>query len=408
VAILERLSRDRGRLDASNQDRARRLRVALEDRGQSVLLQYLRGDQIPQSRADFEKGARYFEEALRLAPGAVFDESRLYFCRGRAFIFAKRYEEAKEWLGRSILLDPLHAYAYNALGIAYLEQVPNDAANYARAMAAFRDAVRYAPLWAYPLHNLALTQMQHGDYEAALATYRDAMRLAPEASYLPYNMGLIYQKINRTQEASDSYRVALRTVEANLPQDDVREPRSMIYNAWGSLDASGLHAKQAEKHFRLALADSPLSRNAKHNLALLLSRKGASPEAEALWQQCVAADPAYLPARLSLAEYLKRERRPDEAVAQYRLLLERTPEFAVARVELAKLLASQNKMDDAIAQLQIVVRSTQASAAVFEQLGDMEWKTGNRDAARRSYESGRKLADGSTARRLKRKEASGF
>ncbi len=145
--------------------------------------------------------------------------------------------------------------------------------------------------------------MQHGDYDVALGTYRDAMRLAPEASYLPYNMGLVYQQINRTKDAYDSYRNALRTVEAASTPTGMHEPRSVIYNALGSLEATDSRGKQAERYFRLAIADSPASLNAKYNLAFSLSRKAASPEAEALWNECLRADPTYLSARLSLAEF---------------------------------------------------------------------------------------------------------
>ncbi len=53
-----------------------RLRVALEDQGQQVLLQYLKGDQVPQTRDDFLKGAALFSTARLLTPESLLLEAR--------------------------------------------------------------------------------------------------------------------------------------------------------------------------------------------------------------------------------------------------------------------------------------------------------------------------------------------
>src|SRR5579863_3960097 len=48
------------------QERRNQLRVALENKAQEVLLRYLTGDERPQSRDEFQMGARYMEAARRL------------------------------------------------------------------------------------------------------------------------------------------------------------------------------------------------------------------------------------------------------------------------------------------------------------------------------------------------------
>src|SRR6202012_854161 len=116
-----------------------------------IILKYLEGDQIPQTKKDFELGARYFEEALRVAPDAHFIESRMLFCKGRALIFDHDYDHARDFLEKSIGIDPTRSYAYNALGIAYLEQIATtQGATFDPALRAFHDAIRFAPNWAYP------------------------------------------------------------------------------------------------------------------------------------------------------------------------------------------------------------------------------------------------------------------
>ena len=114
-----------------------RLRVALEDRGRETLLRYLKGEQVPQKRADFVAGASYFAAAQSLSPESVLLESEKVFCQGRAALFEpKDYTGAANLLERAVRLEPTSAYSYNALGIAYLER-----AEYPQAILAFRDAI---------------------------------------------------------------------------------------------------------------------------------------------------------------------------------------------------------------------------------------------------------------------------
>ena len=135
----------------------RRLHVALKCQGQQIVSRYLEGDQIPQVREDFLRCARLFEEAYRLAPTASFDQSRALFCRGRALIFDRRYQDAEQLLRQSIQMDPKRGYAWNAIGISRLEQINTALTAQAavtlfdEAAGAFQNAIRYAPYWAYPL-----------------------------------------------------------------------------------------------------------------------------------------------------------------------------------------------------------------------------------------------------------------
>src|SRR5260370_27365676 len=157
---------------------AAKLRVALEDKGQQVLLDYLAGDETPQKRDAFFDGRRYFEAAELLAPDSLYLESRKTFCQGRVAIFDKDYQLAADLLEKAVSLDPERAYAYNALGIAYLER-----ADYDRALLAFRDASKRAPFWPYPVHNQALALEQRGAYDDATRAYQRGMLLAPKAAY---------------------------------------------------------------------------------------------------------------------------------------------------------------------------------------------------------------------------------
>jgi len=388
------------------------LRVALEEHGQQVLIQYLHGEQIPQTKAAFDLGARYFEEALRLPDAAAFDESRMWFCKGRALIFDREeshYQEAERLLERSILLDSDHAYAYNALGIAYLEQVRRHPEYYSRAVAAFHDALRFAPAWAYPMHNLALAWSEQGNFEAAADSYRLAMRLAPQYSYLPYNLALLNQRRSRLDDADQLYRLALRHAEENrrsglVPPVTPWRERADILNGLGSIASARRKYKLAQEDYEQALQDDPESVAARYNLANLLSRGGPSSRAVDLWRANIAAQPAEPASRLALAAYFEKNGDQPAAIREYEGAISVAPAHVAARQALAGLYMNANRAQDAYDQLKQAQSLSPADAQIAEQFGDAAAKLGLTAEASRAYrEAARLYSSGSERKRMERK-----
>jgi Tfp pilus assembly protein PilF len=364
-----------------------RLRVALEDQGQQVVLRYLTGDQIPQTQKDFQNGEAYYHAAKLLTPESLFLEGRQSFLRGRSLLFDKNYQQAAGLLEDAVRIDPNGAFAYNALGIAYLEQ-----ADYARAIPAFRDAVKRAQHWTYPLHNLALCYIETGDSAAAIRTYQQAIKLTPQYSYLPYNLGLVYQRLNRRKDAEASYRKAIGLTP------DLAEP----YNALGSLKASTGKPKEAEQFYRQALDKNPGMLAARHNLALLLSeRKDRVPEAIDLWRENLKRSPDYLPSRLSLAAALPD---PQQAIAEYRTILTAKPDYLAARLALAGLLQKAGDPAAALEQLREAQKLNAKNASIYESIGDIEASQNHAAEAKAAYESALENApDSQSSKRIKKK-----
>lgn len=365
-----------------------KLRTALEDQGQQVLLRYLAGEAVPQTHQDFIRGSEYFEAAQRLSPDSLYLESKRVFCQGRAAIFEKDYRRATDLLERAVRLDPERAYSYNALGIAYLEQ-----ADYDRAILAFRDAADRAPYWAYPLHNLALTLAERGDFDASIRTYQAAINRAPRVAYLPYNLGLTYQRMNRRADAEAMYRLALKL--------DPQNPNTL--NALGYLKSSEGKTGDAEKFYRAALEKDSGSLVARHNLAVLVSGiPGRSSEAIELFR---ANLPDYLPSRLSLARLFARLGQDSAAEAEYTALIERKPDYVAARLALADLQLKAGRGEAALAQLQAAAELSR-NPEIQERKGDV-LRTLRRSAeASEAYRVALEAAmDGAMKKRLQKKIA---
>jgi tetratricopeptide (TPR) repeat protein len=366
--------------------RENQLRVALENKAQEVLLRYLTGEQTPPSQEEFQRGARYMQAGLMLTKESLYLEGREDFFQGRALLFdKKKFPQAAQLLEQSIRIDPGAAYGYNALGIAYLEQ-----AQYQKAIPAFRDAVRRARHWSYPLHNVALAYVETGDYKSAIKAYQDAIRLTPQYSYLPYNLGLVYQRLNRRKDAEAAYRKA-----ASLAPDSA-EP----YNALGTLKASEGKRDDAEKLYRESLQKNPNLLPARHNLALLLvGEKNRQQEAIDLWRANLSQSPDYLPSRLSLAETLADRGDNAGAIEEYRKVLAAKPGYVAARLALARLLAQNGDADGALEQLRDVSKQDQRNGDVFEKIGDLEAGRRHTNEAAAAYQAALQLASDRAARK---------
>ena len=411
-----RITADPGVPEEARRQHAATLRVALEEHGQQILIRYMHGEQIPQTKREFELCARYFEEALRFPMATTFDESRMWFCKGRALIFEHQesgYQEAARLLERSILLDPDHAYAYNALGIAYLEQVRTHPDYYRRSIAAFHDALRFAPEWAYPMHNLALAHAEQGDFGLAVDSYRRAMRLAPAYSYLPYNLALLNQRMNRLGDAGDLYRVALRAAEdarrsGLVPPVSPWAERANILNAMGTVAAAKRRYKTARDYYGQALQQDPQLTSARYNLAVLLSAKGPSPRAVELWRENIAAEPAAPASRLALAEYLAKYGDRSGAILEYQAAVQVAPNHAGARRELASLYASGNRWQDALDQLGEARKQIPDHAAMAEEFADAALKLGRTAEAAAAYREAARLYTGKRDRKRIKEKLSGL
>jgi len=370
------------------QAESEKLRVALEDAGQQVLLRYLAGEAVPQDRSDFLRGSQYFEAAKQLSPDSVYLDSRDFFCRGRVAIFEKDYRGAATLLERAVGLDPQRAYAYNGLGIAALEQ-----ADYDRAILAFRDAASRAPYWPYALHNLALAYTEKGDYENAIQTYRLAMKLAPHTAYVAYNLGLLYERLNRSAEAESMYRQAL-TIEPD---------NALALNALGTLRAAAGHSTEAEKYYRQALKSDPTLLAARHDLAILLAGDSKRiDEAIGLWNDNLARDPKHLPSLLGLAGTLAQSNRAVEAAGEYEKIIALRPDYAAARMALADVYVKAGEPQKALAHLEQALKVQPDNPAILEKTAGVYLLLNRTADARAEYQRALDLsADGAARKRIR-------
>ena len=383
--LLAALRGDPAQSPEGIRDRERRLQVALEDRGEEVMSRYLEGEEVPQTKADFDRCGRLFEEALRLSPDKQFDRSRELFCQGRARIFSGEYDDAQQLLDSSIHIDSRRAYSYNALGIAYLERIARTGKGFDEASNAFRTAMRFAPYWAYPIHNLALVSSERGDYDGAIRLYEYAMSIAPRYSYLPYNLGLLYERLGDFDNAERWFEKAREVLDVyGQHQAGAWPERARVWNALGTVARSRGRDARAVELFRKALADDAVDSNARHNLALVLAKRREFAQADDLWRANIH-DSSFLPSRIAYADSLAGRGDARAAVEQYEQIISDKPDYVGAREALAKLYLAQDQGDRALAQLDRALADSGSNSGLLELRGDAHARLGQKDAAREDW-----------------------
>jgi tetratricopeptide (TPR) repeat protein len=307
------------------------IRIALEDEGQRLLLDYLHGYEIEPTQAQFTNANEYYTLAEQLAPDSPLLRARAAFNAGRAMLFdlvdpAKRqqqntiYDDALGQLFDAFREDP-GPYVLNAMGIAYMERGEWD-----KAIPAFDDAIKLAPDWLYPKHNRALSLMRSGKAREAIEEYRKAIVEMPSAFTLHFNLALAYQQINRLREANREYAETerwLKTAPAPRAVDWAR-----LYNAQGTLAVQRGRQGAAKKLYEEAQRSARLPETA-HNLALI------SPPA--VKQQMLEQNRGYLNSRIELAQIYKRQERVADAIKEYQEIVKERDDFAGAHLDLAQL-----------------------------------------------------------------------
>ena len=155
------------------------------------------------------------------------------------------------------------AYRENNRGVALLEQYNFDA-----AAEGFRAALKTEPSLTIARLNLAIAQFYAGNVDAALQEARAAAAALPDAPQPPYLLGLIARAQNRTDEAETAFKRVLQ-----LDGNDVGAKVNL-----GQVYLQQRKYPEALTLFREAVASEPYNVTAAYNLAIALTRSGATAD----------------------------------------------------------------------------------------------------------------------------------
>ena len=269
----------------------------------------------------------------------------------------------------------------------------NWSAQYLESIASFKKAIQRAPFWIYPRHNLAIAHAEQGEYSIAEGEFGPRYTLSSTRAHLHYSLGLLYQRLGRARDARKEYQAAL-----------CAEGSGRTTTAIGSLLADAGKTEDAAREYRRAITLNPGMLAARHDLAVLLSKKDAAGAID-LWEENIKRDPKFAPSRLSLARALRNvpDRLADSA-AQYRELLKSRPNLFGARVEFAEVLERLNNGIESRAEMEFAANAETRNFSIREKLADLLARQEDIAAAEREYGAALALAtDRSSRKRIRAK-----
>jgi len=147
---------------------------------------------------------RTFLTALQ-APQAPQKSAQEWFKEGNALDDLKRHDEAIAAYEQALRLDPNFAWAYHNKGFAL-----SGLKCYDEAIATYDQALRLDPNYAWAYHNKGFALSGLKCYDEAIATYDQALRLDPNYAWAYHNKGFALSGLKCYDEAIAAYDQAIR------------------------------------------------------------------------------------------------------------------------------------------------------------------------------------------------------
>ena len=236
------------------------------------------------SSGNLESARLYLNQAFRL------DQQNTHVLRLMGVIHAHKseWDQALDFLHKSIKANPKNGIAYSNLGNIFLELKKYEEAitNYDKAIAL---EPKYAEAWSNKGNALSKLKL----LDQAVLAYEKAIALNPHYAEAWTHKGNALNELGRYEEALLAYQQAL-TINPNYA------------DAWSNAGNSLTEIKQYEAAFTAyekAITANPKYAEAWTNKSNLLSKLNRNEEAITCCKNAIAIDPEYTPAYSNLAAY---------------------------------------------------------------------------------------------------------
>ena len=200
-----------------------------------------------------------------------------------------------------------------------------------------------------------------------------------------FDLAVEYHQANRLTDAEKMYRLILA--------DEPQHP--------DAIHLLGVIALQVRRHdaaidmFRRAISLRPNFPDAHYNLGIALRESGKIDEAMAAFREAITLRPYYGPAHNNLGIALAERGELDQAIASYQQAISVAPEDADAHNNLGITLTRQGKTQDAIAAFRQAVATRPDYAEAHNNLGNALKDAGQLDEAIAAYRQAIALRPGS-------------
>ena len=198
---------------------------------------------------------------------------------------ARRHQEARELMERSVAMAPGVPRYHNNLGTLLL-----DMREYDRAIACYEQALRLDPSSAGTFYNIGLARFQLRQWPASIDAYQTALRLDSNFPSCELNLGTTYAAAGQLDRAIALYRDVLR----RRPNDGA------IATNLGNLLKERGELDDAVEVYRLAMQIDPNDSITCNNLAVALKDQGEIEAAIAAFRRSLDLRPEKAEVRSNL------------------------------------------------------------------------------------------------------------
>jgi Tfp pilus assembly protein PilF len=254
-----------------------------------------------------------------------------------------------------------------------------------RAIQEYRKAIE-AGAQSYLLHlNLASAFIKKNDIPSAILALKQSISLAPDAVEPHAILALIYTTQNKVELATQEYALALKNASQLEPEN------VDIYKSLGMLYLQQRKLKEAEGIFKLIAGLSPLDEQAHFYLGSTYYNLEDYPSVEKELKSAVKLKPDYHEALNFLGYfYLEQDRDINKAGNLIKKALSFDPENGAYIDSLGWFYFKKGRFKEALSQLEKAA-SFLSDPVIYEHLGDVFMKLGNRDNAKLNWEKSLKL-----------------
>ncbi len=208
--------------------------------------------------------------------------------------------------------------------------------------------------WAY--NSWGLVFSEENKYEEAIAKYRKALEFYPEGVSVHVNWGNALYHWGKTfpegRQRSEKYAEATLQFQK---ASKLNPKMAATYVNWGNLLQSEGNYSEAEKKYRMALADPRFKSIAANNLGLVLEAQNKISDAIEVYEEAIRATPGLTIPYAHLAQLLGRQGRYKEGYAKLEEAARIDPQSFVVYWAWGVMLANENESGQAIAKFEKAV-----------------------------------------------------
>lgn len=254
-----------------------------------------------------------------------------------------------------------------------------------RAIQEYQKALKADPQSSLLHLNLASVFIKKNDALSAIAQLKQSIGLAPDAVEPHAILALVYAAQNKPDLAAGEYTLALKNA-AKL------EPKNIeIYKSLAAIYLQQEKLKEAESIFKLIAGLAPADAQAHFYLGSIYYDSKDYIAAEKEFKAALKLKPDYHEALNFLGYfYLERDKEINRAGDLIRKALSFEPDNGAYIDSLGWFYFKKGKFKEALSELEKAA-SFLSDPVIYEHLGDVYLKLGNRDTARLNWDKSLKL-----------------